>query len=115
MAKRSPYQLFGWIAIAVILLLALVMYYLTGWSLLWIWLAAVNLVTFIAYGYDKALARNGGMRIPEIVLHLLALSGGFVGGWIGMYAFRHKTRKLIFKVILALSTIGWLAGLYLMR
>ena len=115
MANRSPYQTFGWIAVAAILLLALIIYYLTGWGLLWIWLAAVNLLTFVAYGYDKAQARSDGMRIPEIVLHILAIAGGFVGGWIGMFAFRPKTRKPIFKVILALSTIGWVAVMFLMR
>jgi uncharacterized membrane protein YsdA (DUF1294 family) len=113
MTKSSPYQTFSLPAIAAVILLALVLYFLTSWSLLWIWLAAVNLVTFVAYGYDKAQARGGGDRIPEIVLHLLAVVGGFIGGWIGMFAFRHKTRKLVFKTVLALSTIGWVAALFL--
>jgi uncharacterized membrane protein YsdA (DUF1294 family) len=71
-------------------------------------------VTFAYYGYDKRQAKTGGWRVPENILHLLAATGGFIGGWIGMFYFRHKTQKAIFKVVLALSTVGWLLLWYLL-
>ncbi len=66
------------------------------------WLVAVVLagstVAFLAYGYDKRAARVGATRIPERVLHLLALLGGAPGAWLGQQAFRHKTQKRGFQI-----------------
>src|SRR5215472_11891964 len=42
------------------------------------WLIAVNLTTFGYYGYDKACARRLARRVPEVVLHGLALVGADV-------------------------------------
>ena len=48
-----------------------------------IWLILISVITFFVYGYDKFQAKSGGWRVPEKVLHGLALAGGFMGGWIG--------------------------------
>jgi uncharacterized membrane protein YsdA (DUF1294 family) len=74
------------------------------WCYYWIWLAAASIITFILYGLDKAQSRNSGWRIPEAVLHGLALLGGFPGGWAGRSVFRHKTQKGFFIFVLTLST-----------
>ncbi len=113
MSRQSPKQSFLILAIILVIVLAIILSWLTSWDLLWIWLAAVNLITFLAYGYDKRMAQSGGMRVPEIILHGLALSGGFVGGWIGRGYFHHKTRKSIFAVILSISTVLWAAILFI--
>ena len=47
---------------------------------------------------DKRKARYGKWRIPEQSLLILALIGGSIGTIIGMYTFRHKTKKLRFSV-----------------
>lgn len=83
-------------------------------ELIALWLIGLSAVTFAVYGWDKAQARRGGTRIPERSLHALAIAGGFVGGGIGMAVFRHKTRKAIFKVVLAGSTLAWVAILWWM-
>lgn len=62
-------------------------------------------VTFAFYGVDKSAARSGRGRTPEAFLHLMALAGGFAGGWLGMYVFRHKTLKASFKVVLVVATV----------
>jgi len=77
--------------------------------LFWYWIAFWSVVTFCAYGWDKLQAKRDAWRVPEKTLHALALVGGFVGGWVGMFLFRHKTRKPVFKVILAASTVIWVA------
>jgi len=69
------------------------------------WLVTVNLLLFFFYGYDKFMAVGGFGRVPEIVLHLLALAGGFAGGWAGMIIFRHKKNNIAFIAILLLSTV----------
>jgi uncharacterized membrane protein YsdA (DUF1294 family) len=78
------------------------------WHLYLIWLAIASGITFILYGFDKAQAKVGGWRVPEIVLHALALSGGFPGGWVGRSMFRHKTQKGFFTFVLVISTILYL-------
>jgi len=70
-----------------------------GWRLFGAYLVAISLTTFGYYGYDKARARTGGSRVPEVVLHGLALAGGTVGAWLGMNAFRHKTIKGPFRIL----------------
>lgn len=62
-----------------------------------IYLAALSLVLFIMMGHDKRRARRGGRRVPEKRLFALAALGGALGGWLGMYAFHHKTRHWYFK------------------
>jgi len=65
------------------------------WALLG-YLAAVNVIAFTVYGADKRRAKKDKRRVPEKTLFLLALIGGSVGAWAGMYTFRHKTRHWYF-------------------
>jgi uncharacterized membrane protein YsdA (DUF1294 family) len=69
-----------------------------------IWVAATSFITFLLYGFDKAQSKGGSWRVPEAVLHGLALAGGFPGGWAGRSLFRHKTKKGIFVLVLTVST-----------
>lgn len=66
-------------------------------TLLWFYLAAINLALFAVMGIDKAAAKNRCRRVPERTLLALAVLGGSVGGIVGMLAFRHKTRKAPFR------------------
>lgn len=112
MSKTSPQQTYGLIAILLSVIVFLILAVVTDLNLVLLWLAAATVITFILYGYDKARAKRGGGRVPEIVLHGAALAGGFLGGWAGMYAFRHKTLHTNFKIILALATLLWLVLIY---
>ena len=58
---------------------------------------ALNLFTFIAFGFDKFQARRGGWRIPEKSLLLLCSLGGSPAGLLAMRHFRHKRQKQPFK------------------
>lgn len=61
----------------------------------------MNVITFFVFGYDKWIAGGRIRRIPEKILWLTCLLGGSAGGLLGMYVFRHKTRKLSFQLVLA--------------
>jgi len=63
-----------------------------------IYLIAINLITVLAMYIDKRKAKKARRRIPENTLFMLAFLGGGIGGIIGMYAFRHKTKKAKFVV-----------------
>ena len=67
-----------------------------GWTVLLVWLAAINLLTFIVYGADKRRARKGKWRVPEKTLFLLPLMGGSIGALLGMRVFHHKTKHWYF-------------------
>ena len=65
---------------------------------MWLYIIAVNTLAFSFMGIDKRRARAGLRRIPERSLFMTAIAGGVFGIWIGMYTFRHKTRKRAFVV-----------------
>jgi uncharacterized membrane protein YsdA (DUF1294 family) len=88
-------------AIAFVLLMWL------GLSPLLAWIAGWTLPAFAMYGVDKRQAQNDGWRVPEMVLHGLALMGGVIGAWAGRYVFRHKTQKPAFTVVLIIASILW--------
>jgi uncharacterized membrane protein YsdA (DUF1294 family) len=78
-----------------------------------IYLAAVNVVAFILYGIDKYKARKHYYRIPEKVLLGIAVLGGSIGAFLGMYTFKHKTKHAKFTVgvptiIIAQAVIAFL-------
>lgn len=77
---------------------------------------AVNVITFIIWGYDKLRAKLQQWRIPENTLYALIILGGGAGALLGMIVFRHKTRKLKFKVISVVSVLVHIAiFFYLLR
>jgi uncharacterized membrane protein YsdA (DUF1294 family) len=59
----------------------------------------MSLVCFVTYGFDKRRAVNGGRRVSERTLHLMAVLGGWPGALLGMRQFRHKTQKVTFRVV----------------
>ena len=91
----------------------------TQWFALMVWLAAVNVIAFVAFAVDKMAARRGTRRIPEDWLIGLAILGGWVGAKAGQQVFRHKTRAQPFasrlnRVPLVLLAIGASASVVLM-
>ena len=60
-------------------------------------LLIVNVIAFALFGLDKFKAHRGQWRIPEAVLLASAVIGGSIGAIAGMFVFRHKTRKDIFR------------------
>lgn len=63
-----------------------------------IYLGVMNIIGLLAMGIDKEKAKRKAWRIPEKALFLIAILGGSLGTWIGMYMFRHKTKHWYFVV-----------------
>ena len=83
-------------------------------NIFFIYLLAVNLITFFMYGLDKWKARHSRWRIPESTLLGLAVAGGSVGAWLGMQVFHHKTLHNKFRIgmpaiiAIQLASLGYL-------
>ena len=77
-------------------------------------LVCLNLVSFLLMGNDKKRAKRNERRIPEKTLFLSAALFGALGGTLGMFVFRHKTKhwyfRLFFPVMLFVQAgiIGYL-------
>lgn len=102
MKKRkmaNPYQFYFLASVFLSVPVGIALWYFTGIGPVWIYLMMLSLVSFLFYGYDKHQAVRHGGRIPEAVLHGLALAGGTPGALAGQVVFRHKTRKLSFRVV----------------
>ena len=69
-----------------------------NWQHIILYLVGINFIGFIAMGWDKWKAKRGDWRTPENTLMSICLLGGGIGTILGMYAFRHKTKKLKFSV-----------------
>ncbi len=61
-----------------------------------IYLLILNIIGFALMGIDKKRAKKRDWRISEAALFGAALLGGSLGSLIGMYLFRHKTRRWYF-------------------
>ena len=95
---RSPYIIFSVIAV---LITAVIVYYSAHFNLhaLIIYLLAINVTTIIFYAYDKLISGGSLLRIPENVLHGLAILGGSPGALLSQKIFRHKTVKKSFQLV----------------
>ncbi|MCX6062622.1 MAG: DUF1294 domain-containing protein [Caldiserica bacterium] len=105
----------GFVAFIPVLAGALLLHsHLPGVDWVQSWLAAVTVMTFLTYGYDKLIAGTGATRVPERVLLALAVAGGTVGALLGMRLFHHKTSKEGFLerlglivAVQAVAVAGW--------
>lgn len=79
-----------------------------------IYVLAINLITFLAYGIDKLKAKKNMWRIPEATLIWMAVVGGSIGAILGMKVWHHKTLHKKFKygipaiTIIQIVLIGYL-------
>ena len=80
-----------------------------------IYIILINIIAFLAMYIDKRKAKKGKRRIPEKTLFILVGLGGGIGGILGMYLFRYKTKKtrfvigfpaiLIFEVLVVIAIL----------
>jgi uncharacterized membrane protein YsdA (DUF1294 family) len=88
-------------------------------SIVVVYLVAINLAAFAAFGLDKRRALRGDWRIPERRLLGLAVAGGGAGAAAAQRLFRHKTVKEPFaslmRLIVTAQAIAAALTLWLLR
>ena len=62
------------------------------------YLILINALGLFLMHQDKQQARKRKPRIPEAILLGCCLLGGSFGSAVGMFAFRHKTKKPLFSI-----------------
>lgn len=72
-----------------------------------------NIITFFLYGLDKLKGMKRTWRVKESTLLLSAFLFGAAGSISGSLIFRHKTKKLKFKILLPLALIINIIGVFL--
>jgi uncharacterized membrane protein YsdA (DUF1294 family) len=64
-----------------------------AWPIIVCIYTAMSLITFAGFDWDKLRARGGGRRVPESMLHLLELLGGWPGAIVGSRIFRQSASR----------------------
>ena len=70
-----------------------------------IYLVIINVLGFLTMSLDKAKAKKQKYRISENTLLFVALMGGSLGSYLGMYCFHHKTKHWKFVLLIPLFLI----------
>ncbi len=99
-----------WFSIAVALALLTSVYFFK-FNLWLLYFAAINVATFIVYVYDKSVAGTSARRVPEKILHLLALIGGSPMAFVSQRLLRHKTIKSSFQWVFGLTVFAQIAAI----
>ncbi len=66
----------------------------------------MSALAFCLYAGDKRKAKKGKWRIPEATLLGFSFFGGALGGYVAMYAVRHKTKHWYFHIVNLLG-LAW--------
>jgi len=111
--QRSPYLIFG--LISLLLVTATYLYLSQKTHFILAYLIAINIATFLIYGYDKFISSSDKLRVPELILQILALLGGSPSALMAQKFFRHKTIKSSFQLVywgIVLMQVGILMWIY---
>ena len=98
MPKRDPKFFFFVIAIILIAAVSGLLWWMHV-NAFYACLIGMSVIAFVFYGYDKRQAIRNRSRVPEVILHMLALLGVTPGAFLGQLVFRHKTKKLRFRIV----------------
>jgi uncharacterized membrane protein YsdA (DUF1294 family)/cold shock CspA family protein len=91
----SPLATYGFLVVLLVIIIS--GYLLKYMSLIWAYIFAVNITTIVIFLFDKIIASTSMLRVPEVLLHVLAISGGSPASFAAQNIFRHKTLKSSFQ------------------
>ncbi len=77
-------------------------------GILLIYFLIINILAFLLMAIDKRRSISNKWRIPEKTLLTIGFVGGAFGAFLGMRAFRHKTKRKKFTILVPLSMLIYL-------
>lgn len=77
------------------------------WTMIACYFLFLNGLSLYAMYADKQKAAKGEWRIPEANLLFFCVMGGFIGVFLGMKYFRHKTKHWQFHAAVIISALLW--------
>jgi uncharacterized membrane protein YsdA (DUF1294 family) len=77
-------------------------------------LLVMNVAAYALMAIDKRRAKKGQWRIPEKTLFLATALFGGLGGTLGMFMLRHKTRHWYFVIGMPAILIAQIAAAFLL-
>lgn len=97
-ARRSRVSPVALYTVLSVFMVAAIFYQLGQSQQPWVaYLAGVSVATLVMYAYDKFAAVRAWLRVPELVLHGLALAGGSPAAFVAQRVWHHKTIKASFQ------------------
>lgn len=106
------YSIFTGIVVCIISFLTWREFRLPVWECVVI---GINVAAMFCMGLDKSLSRSASMRVPEVVMYVLAVLGGVPGLLLSIHVFKHKTRKAAFQFTLLVVVAAQAGMLWLLR
>jgi uncharacterized membrane protein YsdA (DUF1294 family) len=70
-----------------------------AWYITTGYILVISLITYGIYWHDRRQAQSSGQRIPEKILHLLELIGGWPAAFLAQQTLRHKTSKRSYQIV----------------
>jgi len=113
--QKSPYFIFGVISAFITTFIFYILYFYQKLNPILSYLIAINITTFILYGYDKFISTGERLRVPEYNLHALAILGGSPASLSAQKFFRHKTIKSSFQMVYWIIVFIQIGLLYWLR
>ncbi|SFN39730.1 DUF1294 domain-containing protein [Proteiniclasticum ruminis] len=80
-----------------------------------VYMLLINTVGFYFMLFDKQSSRKSKRRIPEKVLFTFAFLGGSAGVFLGMLFFRHKTKHVMFTLLIPSLTAAQIIAYFFIR
>lgn len=68
---------------------------------------------FILYWFDKRQSTKNAIRTPNDIFYMIAITGGVIGSLMGIYCFRHKTKKILFVLYMWIILIVYIGCFYI--
>jgi len=79
------------------------------------YLVIVNALGLFIMPIDKENAKRGWRRVSELTLLSIAFLGGSIGMYLGIFIFRHKTKKPLFTVGIFFMILFHVGALFLLN
>ncbi len=113
--EQSPYFIFGVLSALIAIGVFSYLYFYETIQPIFSYLLAINITTFLLYGYDKLISAGEKVRVPEWNLHALAILGGSPAGLSAQKLFRHKTLKGSFQLVYWLIVLVQVGLIYWLK